>query len=100
MRGGLLQLIAYGAQDVLLTGGKSTYDVKHFNVKYSKSENDKSKIVKDIYEFDLNIYGCDICLNEEVQTVITYCGCTTKYCTTCIYKMNDKCCVCKRHLDQ
>ncbi|AYV76077.1 MAG: hypothetical protein Terrestrivirus4_125 [Terrestrivirus sp.] len=44
------------------------------------------------------LHGCDICFEEDIITVKTSCGCTTKYCSTCIKNMNNKCCVCKNKL--
>lgn len=82
MPGGLFQLIAYGMQD--------SYDVNYDEFPPNK------KVYK--YTLDLNMYGCDICLDETIHAVKTYCGCSTKYCDICAPKMNNKCCVCKRFL--
>jgi len=53
-------------------------------------------IVKQLDEEEL--HGCDICFEEDIVTVKTSCGCTTKYCSGCIKNMNNKCCVCKNKL--
>ncbi|AYV76149.1 MAG: hypothetical protein Terrestrivirus4_197 [Terrestrivirus sp.] len=50
------------------------------------------------YVIDENVYGCDICFEEEIQTIKTECGCSAKYCKGCINKMENKCCVCKNYL--
>lgn len=47
---------------------------------------------------DEEIHGCDICFEEDILSVKTSCGCTTKYCSMCIKNMNNKCCVCKKNL--
>ena len=55
---------------------------------------------KSEYEYIINedVYGCDICFEEEIQTIKTECGCSAKYCKECINKMENKCCVCKNYL--
>lgn len=50
------------------------------------------------YEHYDDISGCDICFDENIQTIKTSCGCTTKYCSACIVTMNNTCCVCKNNL--
>jgi hypothetical protein len=52
------------------------------------------------YKYCDDIHGCDICFDEENKTIKTSCGCTTKYCYSCIKTMNDTCCVCKNKLTQ
>ncbi|AYV76426.1 MAG: hypothetical protein Terrestrivirus6_52 [Terrestrivirus sp.] len=61
-------------------------------------EIEKQPLFKFEYQYCDDIYGCDICFDEENQTIKTSCGCTMKYCYSCIKTMDNICCVCKNKL--
>ena len=113
MSGGLLQLVAYGAQDIYLTGNPS---ITYFNVQYRRNTSFKEMpspkhICLDFtpYSAEIVAYECAICLSDfdlTSQVHITKCnhvyhhGCLYSY-IECIgpHNLEYKCPLCRTSLD-
>jgi hypothetical protein len=87
----------------------NSYVINHnlsFNGSNNSNNNDKTSYSdescydnssEENYEI-LHKSSCDICFEDDINIVKTICGCKTQYCSNCISKMSNDCCVCKNPL--
>lgn len=103
-RGGLAQLLAYGAQDVYLTGNPSI--TRQWTITYNRGNNiipDNKidfELLNNKYVETDNISDCSICIITK-SNIIT--SCEHQYCKTCLdewlNKQNKKSCpYCRNNL--
>jgi hypothetical protein len=99
----LKDLVALGYFDQYLTREPNISFFKQIYKKHTNfvTEYNNSNINIHInydYVENLNKIGCDICFDDDVHPVMTFCGCSTNYCKSCVNLMSNICCVCKNLL--